>query len=266
MMRWTRLVALASAATLFATGFGGSGQLGWRRNRKRRGRGSILKAKRFGVAALMCGAALAAIMAPGQAWATLVTSLPGGTVYTFPPVDIFDPSAPITVAPGIAWSVQAGDGVYGCCGSGSDSKVRTWNYNYGDAGRMLFTFASPVRGVGGIFDWCEGNSLNEICGGGAGIFVLDPNSSTYLEYDIFAYDFQGPPYQVPPNHFYGLFDPTADIREFEVVGSFIDMTGLTVVTSSSPVPEPSTLPLFATGFCLMALLTWLRRRRVGQWG
>ena len=39
-------------------------------------------------------------------------------------------------------------------------------------------------------------------------------------------------------------------------------TGSWVVRSSAPIPEPSTLALFATGLALLAFLSWRRRRAV----
>lgn len=39
--------------------------------------------------------------------------------------------------------------------------------------------------------------------------------------------------------------------------TFADMT---FVTTVSPVPEPWTLSLFATGLCLMGLFAWRKKR------
>ena len=46
---------------------------------------------------------VAVLLTVAQAGATVVTSIPGGTVYTMPVLQYFGPG-PQTVAPGIVWS------------------------------------------------------------------------------------------------------------------------------------------------------------------
>ncbi len=87
-----------------------------------------------------------------EAGATVVTSLPGGTVYGFPHVELwsYPDTFTETVAPGITWIGGGQIGAfYGTFNDGLPAEVVATGNGFGP-GAMTFAFDTPVEGVGGF--------------------------------------------------------------------------------------------------------------------
>ena len=207
------------------------------------------------------------IMMVIQTGATVVTSIPGGTVIAMPAIDYFG-SGPATFGAGSfagTWtstnSFNNGGSVFGYSGTfgpyvfggngqwtGVLGPMAGLNDSFDDPNSgvtdtMTFSFAKPVSAVGGLLNYVPGAST--------------PTT-------IAVYDSHGNLIEAPftltfltgggndSGSFFGFSESTANISYFTLTDNFVGITNLTAA-----VPEPSSLLLIGTG--LLGLVGYSRR-------
>lgn len=200
------------------------------------------------------------LMIAAQAPATVITSLPGGTVIPMPGIDYIG-TGPVVFGPGVTWTstdtTTFDQSVFGNTIAYSFSSNGLWtgalgpmaglndsHFFDGVTDTMTFAFATPVSAVGGFLNyapdladtptviavWDSGNNLIES-------FTL--NFSTGGGNDT--------------GFFYGFQESSAIISSFTLTDNYIGITDLTV----SSVPEPSSIILIGSG--LLGVLGYCRR-------
>jgi hypothetical protein len=199
-----------------------------------------------------------------QAAASVVTSIPGGHVFTMPAVNYSGPG-PQTVAPGITWSSTNASNPCGptICGSvfgftGTYGFGANGNWTgalgpmaglndstdfFGFTDTMTFSFATPASAVGGFLNYYP-NSFNPTT-----IAVWDSAGNLIESYDL-TFNTSGAD---DTGAFYGFMETTANISYFTLTDNYIGITGLTAV-----IPEPGSLLLLGTG--LFGVVGYGRRR------
>jgi PEP-CTERM motif len=205
-------------------------------------------------------AAIAALVSAMPAAATVVTSLPGGTLQSMPVLEYFG-AGPQVFGNGITWSStnasNQGGSVFGYTqGYGFDANgsvsgfplagVNSSNEIYGVADTMTFDFATPVSGVGGITNWAGDNVDVTIA-------IYDA-SDNLLESYVVANSGGN---IATPNSFIGFSRATADISKYKLSAGYIAVWDLT--TTGAAVPEPASWALMIAGFGLTGAA--MRRRR-----
>lgn len=202
---------------------------------------------------------LAATFMVVQAGATVITSIGGGTVYPFAPVNYFGPG-PQTVAPGITWSstnaFNQGGSVYGNTNGSDFGSNGVWDSNLVMAGlndaffiydvtdTMTFAFANPVNEVGGFLNYVPDGITTPTT-----IAVYD-KTQTLIESFTLTFMTGG---GTDTGFFYG-FQETTPISYFTLSDNYIGITNLT----TNLVPEPGSLTLIGAG--LLSVIGCGRRR------
>jgi hypothetical protein len=197
-----------------------------------------------------------------QAGASVVTSIPGGTVIPMPAINYFGsgPQTFGTTNP-VTWSssnaFNQGGSVFGYTGGYSYLGNGSWDGSLGPmAGlndskdfflvtdTMEFTFASPVSAVGGFLNYAPGSSNPTT------IAVYDVHGNLIESFNLMFLTGGG----ANTGAFYGFQENGAIIKSFTLSDNFIGITNLTAAS----VPEPSSLLLIGTG--LLAAIGSGRRR------
>lgn len=211
----------------------------------------------FKVLATLPLIALVSFLFSGVAYATLVTSLPNGTLQTMPAVN-YAGGGPYKFGNNIIWASSLSNGIFGWIGSYGFTGNGTWTGAPAFAGlngidnTMTFTFGNgPVQGVGGLFNY-------------------DPNLNTGNYFTFSALGSSGnviESYQISfvsggtnTGETYYIEQPTADIYAIELSGGIVAIRNLQTETSStapttgltsSAVPAP---PVFVLLLGALALL------------
>jgi hypothetical protein len=201
--------------------------------------------------------AAAAILSSGFARASVVTSLPGGTVYNPAPMEYFG-KGPETFGPGITWTSTDGSSVFAYdapYGFGSNAGNGYWRGlvmegtdNYAATSIMTFTFSSPVSSVGGFLNYSPGFAdpfTIAVYDGATLLESYDPTINTGGADNAGA--------------FYGFSEGSADITSFTLAGSYGGITDLTLGGAGSATPEPGSFVLLGTG--LVGLVSRKLRRK-----
>jgi hypothetical protein len=195
------------------------------------------------------------------AGASLVTSLPGGTVIALPAVDYFG-GGPITFGPGITWTstncaaCNQGGSVFGYTVGYSFLGNGQWTGAlgpmaglndstdfYGTTDTMTFTFANPVNAVGGFLNYVPFSSTPTT------IAVWDSNGNLIESYGLTFVTNGGN----DEGAFFGFLESGPIISAFTLTDNYIGIVDLTTAT-----PEPSSLLLLGSG--LLGVIGYGRRR------
>jgi hypothetical protein len=194
-----------------------------------------------------------------QAGATVVTSIPGGTVIPMPVLNYFGPG-PQTFS-GVTWSstnasTQGGSvfGYTGGYGFGSNGSwdgslgpmagVNDANVIYGVTDTMAFSFATPVMAVGGFINYYPDAITTPT------VIAVYDSSLNLIESFTLSFSTGG---GTNSGFFFG-FQETTPISQFTLTDNYVGITNLTVAS----VPEPGTLTLIGTG--LIGAFGLIRRR------
>jgi hypothetical protein len=202
-----------------------------------------------------------------QAGASVVTSLPGGTVIPMPGLNYFG-SGPQSFGPGITWSstnaFDQGGSVFGLTGGYGFGANGSWTGAlgpmagvndstdfYGDTDTMTFAFATPQYAVGGFLNYYPGSSnpttiavYDSSC---------DPRVSACTPIESFDLTFLTGGAN-DTGSFYGFKESTANISYFTLTDNYVGITNLT----TGAVPEPNSLLLIGTG--LLGAVGYGRKR------
>jgi hypothetical protein len=183
--------------------------------------------------------------------ASVITSLPSGSVIAMPIVNDFGTGPHTFGSPTITWSstdpeaVFGYNGGYGFNANGSWSGLDMTGTNGAPSASITFSFSAPVSAVGGFLNYGTSNGLNTIS-----VF----NGATLIETDTLTFATGG---GTNTGLFLGFSEATP-ITSFVLTGAFIGLTNLTVVASA--VPEPATWAMMILGFLGVGFMAYRRKQ------
>jgi hypothetical protein len=193
------------------------------------------------------------------AGASVITSLPGGTIVPMPAVNYFG-GAPQVFGPGITWTSTNGgsqggsvfgyNGGYGFSGNGSwdgsfvMAGLNDSFDNYSVTDTMTFTFLTPIDAVGGFLSYVPGGSTATT------IAIYDSLDNLIESFNLtFLTDGSN-----NSGQFYGFQASGAIISKFTLTDNYIGIRDLTIGSSVAEVPEPGTFLPVAAGLLALAAI------------
>jgi len=202
-----------------------------------------------------------------QAGASVVTSIPGGTVIPIPAIDCSAPlfacfgPGPFTFGPGVTWkstnAFNNAGSVFGFTAAFSFGGNGIWTGalgpmaglndstdRYGSTDTMTFTFTTPVSAVGGFLNYEPGGSTPTT------IAVHDAHGNLIESPFNLTFSTGGNDH----GFFFGFKESGPIIKSFTLTDNFIGITNLT----TAAIPEPSSLLLITSG--LLGVIGFSRRR------
>ena len=199
-------------------------------------------------------------LSAGPAEATLVTSLPAGSVVAIPGVNHFGPG-PEVFGPGITWTstnaANQGGSTFGYTGGYGFLNNGFWDGSLGPmiglndsfdyfavVDTMTFALDAPVYGIGGFMSYVPGSTPRTIAVYDSGMNLIE---SANLSFTTSGGANAG--------SFFGFHESSANISFFTLTDNYIGITDLTI----QAVPEPGSLVLL--GSSLLSLVTLRLRRR-----
>lgn len=198
---------------------------------------------------------------PGNA--TLVTSIPGGTVIPMPDVN-YHGLGPQTFGHVITWTSTYSQSNFGYCGDYGYSGNGSWTGilgpmaglndstdKLGSTDTMTFTFSTPVSAVGGFLNYTPG-STNPTT-----IAVYDASDNLIESYNLTFTTGGGG----DTGFFYGFEESANIISSFTLTDNYVGIVNLT--TKASPVTLPGAIWLLGSGLLGLA---GMRKQFRGQRG
>lgn len=194
-------------------------------------------------------AALAASATAAQA--AHVTTLSGGSVYTIPALNLFT-AGPHDIAPGITWTADNSNSVFGWTGGYGFSANGFWSgssmsmigTNSGSSA-MRIDFAAPVSGVLAFLNYAPFD------GSPAVISVFD-SANTLLDSYTLTFSVNG----LNTGEFHGFQQGSANISYMTLAGQYVGASSLQVNTAA--VPEAGSIAMVLGG---LAVVAGIARRR-----
>lgn len=187
---------------------------------------------------------LGLVAQPGNA--TLVTSIPGGTVKPMPDVN-YHGLGPQTFGHGITWTSTYSESNFGYSGAYNYSSNGDWTGDLGpmaglnaSTGAMTFTFSAPVSAVGGFLNYSPGSDNPTL------IAVYDASNQLIESFNLTFTTDGG----ADTGFFYGFEESANLISSFTLTDNYVGIVNLT--TKASPVPLPGAIWLLGSGLLGLA--------------
>ena len=219
---------------------------------------TMVKVNGFSYSGMTMGLCLSlALLLTTKASASVITSLPGGTVVAMPALNYIG-GDPQVFGPGITWtttnSVTQGGSVFGYTGPYDFASNGNWN-GLSMAGinsasdTMTFAFSSPLSAVGGFLNYAPGYGTPLIA-------VFDSGGNLIEDYNPTFMTGGG----TNTGSFLGFQAASNNISYFKLSNAYISLTDLTILSGVTTVPEPSSLALAGLG-AIGFVVGVIRRRR-----